>query len=54
MLAGEMGNDTMSYNGWGLFTELLLTGRWPRLFAETHGLRAIDGNDTSANKWLDP
>jgi asparagine synthase (glutamine-hydrolysing) len=34
LLAGEMGNDTMSYNGWGLFTELLLTGRWPRLFAE--------------------
>jgi asparagine synthase (glutamine-hydrolysing) len=34
MLAGEMGNDTMSYNGWGLFTELLLTGRWSRLFAE--------------------
>jgi asparagine synthase (glutamine-hydrolysing) len=34
MLVGEMGNDTMSYNGWGLFTELLLTGRWPRLFAE--------------------
>jgi asparagine synthase (glutamine-hydrolysing) len=34
MLAGEMGNDTMSYSGWGLFTELLLTGRWPRLFAE--------------------
>ncbi len=34
MLAGEMGNDTMSYDGWGLFTELLLTGRWLRLFAE--------------------
>ena len=34
MLAGEMGNITMSYHGWGLFTELLLTGRWLRLFAE--------------------
>ncbi len=34
MLAGEMGNFTMSYHGWGLFTELLLTGRWLRLFAE--------------------
>jgi asparagine synthase (glutamine-hydrolysing) len=34
MLAGEMGNDTMSYHGWGLFTELLLAGRWLRLFAE--------------------
>jgi asparagine synthase (glutamine-hydrolysing) len=34
MLVGELGNDTMSYNGWGLFTELLVTGRWPRLFAE--------------------
>jgi asparagine synthase (glutamine-hydrolysing) len=34
MLAGELGNTTMSYYGWGLFTELLLTGRWLRLFAE--------------------
>jgi asparagine synthase (glutamine-hydrolysing) len=34
MLAGEMGNNTMSYDGWGLFTELLLKGRWIRLFAE--------------------
>ena len=34
MLGGEMGNITMSYHGWGLFTELLLTGRWLRLFAE--------------------
>jgi asparagine synthase (glutamine-hydrolysing) len=34
MLVGEMGNDTMSYGGSGLLTELLLTGRWPRLFAE--------------------
>jgi asparagine synthase (glutamine-hydrolysing) len=34
MLVGEMGNDTISYVGWGLFIELLLTGRWPRLFAE--------------------
>ena len=34
MLGGDMGNITMSYHGWGLFTELLLTGRWLRLFAE--------------------
>jgi asparagine synthase (glutamine-hydrolysing) len=34
MLAGDSGNLTMSYGGWGLFTELLLTGRWLRLFAE--------------------
>ena len=34
MLNGEMGNITMSYHGWGVFTELLLTGRWLRLFAE--------------------
>ena len=31
MLGGEMGNITMSYHGWGLITELLLTGRWLRL-----------------------
>jgi asparagine synthase (glutamine-hydrolysing) len=34
MLGGDMGNFTMSYHGWGLFTELLLAGRWLRLFAE--------------------
>lgn len=34
MLAGELGNITMSYDGWGLFTELLLMGRWLRLFSE--------------------
>jgi asparagine synthase (glutamine-hydrolysing) len=34
MLGGEMGNYTMSYHGWGLFTELLLRGRWLRLFGE--------------------
>ena len=34
MLAGQLGNETMSYNGWGLFTELLQTGRWLRLIAE--------------------
>jgi asparagine synthase (glutamine-hydrolysing) len=34
MLAGEMGNYTMSYHGWGLFTELLARGRWLRLFTE--------------------
>jgi len=34
MLTGEMGNLTMSYDGWGLFAELLITGNWPRLFAE--------------------
>jgi asparagine synthase (glutamine-hydrolysing) len=34
MLTGEMGNITISYEGWGVFTELLLTGRWLRLFSE--------------------
>ena len=34
ILTGEMGNITMSYEGWGVFTELLLTGRWLRLIAE--------------------
>ena len=34
MLGGEMGNITMSYNGYGLFVELLLTGRWIRLLGE--------------------
>src|SRR5439155_15103355 len=34
MLGGDMGNLTMSYNGYGLLTELLLTGRWLRLLAE--------------------
>jgi asparagine synthase (glutamine-hydrolysing) len=34
MLVGEMGNITISHNGWGLFPELTLTGRWLRLFAE--------------------
>src|SRR5262245_7963942 len=34
MLGGDMGNMTMSYHGWGLITELLLTGRWLRLFGE--------------------
>jgi asparagine synthase (glutamine-hydrolysing) len=34
MLSGDMGNYTMSYHGWGLFTELLLRGRWLNLFAE--------------------
>ena len=34
MLTGEMGNLTISYEGWGVFTELLLTGRWLRLFSE--------------------
>jgi asparagine synthase (glutamine-hydrolysing) len=34
MLGGEMGNVTMSYTGYGLFTELLLTGRWVKLLAE--------------------
>src|SRR5262245_43390374 len=28
MLSGDMGNLTMSYEGWGLFAELLRTGRW--------------------------
>jgi asparagine synthase (glutamine-hydrolysing) len=34
MLTGEMGNLTMSYNGSALLAELLLTGRWWRLFSE--------------------
>jgi asparagine synthase (glutamine-hydrolysing) len=34
MLTGEMGNFTMSYDGSALFAELLLTGRWWRLFSE--------------------
>jgi asparagine synthase (glutamine-hydrolysing) len=34
MLGGDGGNTTMSYDGYGLFTELLLTGRWLKLFAE--------------------
>jgi asparagine synthase (glutamine-hydrolysing) len=34
MLGGEMGNLTMSYQGMGLFTELMLTGRWLQLFVE--------------------
>jgi asparagine synthase (glutamine-hydrolysing) len=34
MLGGDMGNATMSYNGWGLFTELALSGRWLKLVAE--------------------
>jgi asparagine synthase (glutamine-hydrolysing) len=41
MLSGDMGNLTMSYNGLGLFTELLLTRRWPQLLIEikSSGLR---------------
>jgi len=38
MLGGDMGNTTMSYNGWGLFTELLLAGRWLKLFTEISSL----------------
>jgi asparagine synthase (glutamine-hydrolysing) len=34
MLGGDMGNTTMSYHGWGVYTDLLLTGRWLKLFAE--------------------
>jgi asparagine synthase (glutamine-hydrolysing) len=34
ILGGDMGNETMSYYGWGLITELLLTGHWLKLFAE--------------------
>jgi asparagine synthase (glutamine-hydrolysing) len=34
MLTGEMGNLTMSYDGFALLAELLLTGRWWRLFGE--------------------
>ena len=32
MLGGEMGNHTMSYNGWPLLAELLRQGRWYKLF----------------------
>jgi asparagine synthase (glutamine-hydrolysing) len=34
ILGGDMGNLTMSYDGYGLFTELLATGRWLKLFTE--------------------
>jgi len=34
MLGGDMGNITMSYLGYGLFTEYLLKGRWVKLFSE--------------------
>lgn len=34
MLTGEMGNITMSYNGLGLFPQLLRTGQWLRLLGE--------------------
>ena len=34
MLCGEMGNITMSYDGRGLFAELVRRGRWLRLFRE--------------------
>jgi asparagine synthase (glutamine-hydrolysing) len=34
MLTGDMGNFTMSYDGSTLLAELLLTGRWWRLFSE--------------------
>jgi asparagine synthase (glutamine-hydrolysing) len=34
ILGGDMGNTTMSYHGWGLFTELLLAGRWLELLTE--------------------
>jgi asparagine synthase (glutamine-hydrolysing) len=34
MLSGEMGNITMSYDGWGLLPELLRSGRWLRLVRE--------------------
>jgi asparagine synthase (glutamine-hydrolysing) len=34
MLSGEMGNHTMSYDGWPLLADLLLRGRWWKLFRE--------------------
>jgi asparagine synthase (glutamine-hydrolysing) len=34
MLTGDMGNDTMSYHGWSLLTELFQTGRWWKLIDE--------------------
>jgi len=42
MLTGEMGNLTMSYDGFQLLAELLLTGRWWRLFSEI---------TSSGNRW---
>ena len=42
MLTGEMGNFTMSYDGFQLLAELLLTGRWWRLFSEI---------TSSGNRW---
>jgi asparagine synthase (glutamine-hydrolysing) len=42
MLAGEMGNLTMSYDGFQLLAELVLTGRWWRLFSEI---------TSSGNRW---
>jgi asparagine synthase (glutamine-hydrolysing) len=42
MLTGEMGNFTMSYDGFQLLAELLLTGRWWRLFTEI---------TSSGNRW---
>jgi asparagine synthase (glutamine-hydrolysing) len=44
MLGGDMGNVTMSYHGLGLFTELVLRGRWLRLCAEIR---------SSADRWRD-
>lgn len=34
MLGGEMGNTTISFNGYGLLTELMLKGHWVQLFRE--------------------
>jgi asparagine synthase (glutamine-hydrolysing) len=34
ILGGEMGNVTMSYDGYGIFPELLRSGRWLKLFHE--------------------
>ena len=34
MLTGDMGNQTMSYNGWTLLPELIRRGQWYRLFRE--------------------
>jgi asparagine synthase (glutamine-hydrolysing) len=42
MLTGEMGNFTMSYDGFQLFAELLLKGRWWRLYKEI---------TSSGNRW---
>ena len=44
MLSGEMGNLTMSYNGWPLFAELLLDRPMVEAICVRSSLRVIDGD----------